>query len=50
MQLKTLIQKRWLLSAESYTAQIKIELKNERHIWKKYIDDIVAPEPGIKIL
>ena len=50
MQLKALIQKRWGLSAEEYTAQIKDELKNEALIWKKYIDDIVVPEPGIKIL
>lgn len=50
MQLKTLIQKRWILSAGAYTEQVRYELKNEKHIWKKYIDDIVDPQPGIKIL
>lgn len=50
MQLKSLIQKRWVLSAEGYTAQVKDELKNEGSIWKRYIEGIVAPEPGISIL
>ena len=50
MQLKTLIQKRWSLSAEGYTAQVKDELRDDRRIWKKYIDNIVSPKPGIKIL
>ena len=50
MQLKSLIQKRWVLSAEGYTTQVKDELKNEGSIWKRYIEGIIAPKPGIKIL
>jgi len=50
MQLKTLIQKRWNLSAEGYTSQVKDELTNEGRIWKRYIDGIIASKPGIRIL
>ena len=50
MELKKLIQKRWISSAKKCSESVRDELKNYRENWKKYIDDKIGLKPGIKIL
>ena len=50
MELKKLIQKRWISSTKKCSESVRDELKNYRENWKKYIDDKIGLKPGIKIL
>lgn len=50
MELKELIQKRWISSAKEYGAGTRKELKRQCDKWKQYITDNKIITPGMSIL